>query len=89
VTTDYAAEVARLNLLTEQALAKYGEESQDRKFADHTTLMLGLLDEWITRAQEIDTLRAESGKRPADRSETVAAFEQRLTTLRSLLHHGQ
>ena len=89
MTTDYAAEVARLNLLTEQALAKYGEDVQDQRFANHTSKLLELFDGWIDRAREIDALRAESGKRRADRSEAVAAFDQRLTTLRSLLHHGQ
>lgn len=86
---DYAAEIARINALAEEALAKYGEESQDRRFADHTLAMLGLLDEWITRAREINELRTRNGRRsqqqPRDYTEQVAAFEQRLTALRGLL----
>jgi hypothetical protein len=86
MTTSYAAEVARINSLVEQALAKYGAEGQDRRFADHTVLMLGLLDEWITRAEEIDALRAARDRgHPPDRTEQVAAIEQRLLDLRSLV----
>ena len=51
--------------------------------------MLGLLDEWITRAREINELRTRNGRRsqqqPRDYTEQVAAFEQRLTALRGLL----
>jgi hypothetical protein len=89
MTTSLAADIARINDLVEQALAKYGEESQDRRFADHTSLMLELLDEWITRAREINELRTRNGRRsqqqPRDHTEPVQAFEQRLTDLRSLL----
>jgi hypothetical protein len=62
---------------------------QDRRFADHTSLMLELLDEWITRAREINELRTRNGRRsqqqPRDYTEQVAAFEQRLVELRNLL----
>jgi hypothetical protein len=83
---DYAAEIARLNALAEEALAQYSEEAQGRRFADHTRLMLELLDEWITRAQEIDALRAGRGRGQAPgRSELVQEIEQRLTLLRTLM----
>ena len=86
MTTSYAADIARINSLVEEALAKYGEEAQDRRFADHTSLMLGLLDEWIERAREIDQLRASRGRGQTPiRSELAAAFEQRLVTLRALV----
>jgi hypothetical protein len=49
---------------------------------------LELFDGWIERAEEINALRAvrlDRRRRPADRTEEVAAFEPRLIRLRGLL----
>jgi len=85
---DYAVEIARLNSLTEQALAQYTEDVQDQRFGQHTAKLLELFDGWIERAEEINALRAvrlDRRRRPADRTEEVAAFEPRLIKLRGLL----
>jgi hypothetical protein len=49
--------------------------------------VLELFDGWIERAEEINALRAVrlDRRRPADRTEEVAAFEPRLIRLRGLL----
>ena len=84
---DYAVEIARLNSLTEQALAQYTEDVQDQRFGQHTAKLLELFDGWIERAEEINALRAVrlDRRRPADRTEEAAAFEPRLIRLRGLL----
>ena len=84
---DYAVEIARLNSLTEQALAQYTEDVQDQRFGQHTAKLLELFDGWIERAEEINALRAVrlDRRRPADRTDEVAAFEPRLIRLRGLL----
>ena len=58
---DYAVEIARLNSLTEQALAQYTEDVQDQRFGQHTAKLLELFDGWIERAEEINALPGTQG----------------------------
>jgi hypothetical protein len=82
-TSDYRADIARLNALTEAALAQYEREGPKR-YKDHVNHVLNALDCLITRTREIDQLRRDSHKQPRNLSELIDALEQRLAQLRAL-----